>query len=64
LLFDFGVRRITYTSDTLLALSGMAKKFATDNGDEYLAGICKSDFRKGLLWAMRSVPDIGHACKC
>jgi len=59
LLCDFGVRRITYTSDKLFALSGMAKKFAVDNGDEYLAGIWKRDFRKGLLWAMRSYPTSG-----
>ena len=53
LLLDFGSRNLTYSSDVLRALSGVAQIFAADLEDEYMAGIWKRDFRKGLLWSVR-----------
>lgn len=53
LLIDFGLRNLTYSSDPLIALSAIAKMFAVDLEDLYMASIWMKDFRKGLLWNMR-----------
>jgi hypothetical protein len=41
---------LTYESDRLSALSGIAKKVFDRTGDTYLAGIWKQDLHIGLLW--------------
>ncbi|CAM1510990.1 Fc.00g085030.m01.CDS01 [Cosmosporella sp. VM-42] len=49
-LNEFGLRRLTYSTDALPAMSSTAKHYAVLTGDSYLAGIWKSDFHRGLLW--------------
>jgi hypothetical protein len=41
---------LTYESDCFLALSGLAKYFAHEFDDEYLAGMWKKDLFHQLLW--------------
>jgi hypothetical protein len=41
---------LTYTSDTLPALAGLARKFQKELNDEYLAGLWRTDILRGLLW--------------
>ncbi|KAI0424217.1 heterokaryon incompatibility protein-domain-containing protein [Xylaria sp. FL1042] len=48
-------RLLTYPQDALPAISGAAKLFAERLGDEYLAGIWRSDLR-GILWSYPSIP--------
>ncbi|KAF2650788.1 HET-domain-containing protein [Lophiostoma macrostomum CBS 122681] len=43
-------RNITFQSDKLPTLSGMAKLYADTAADEYLAGLWASDLHCGLLW--------------
>jgi len=54
----FSKGRLTYATDRLLAISGLAKR-EQDRiycGDEYLAGMWRSELVIGLLW-MASDPD-------
>lgn len=53
LLLDFGSRNLTCSSEVQSTLSDVAWIFAADLEDEYMAGIWKRDFRKGLLWSVR-----------
>ena len=46
----FGTRRLTYGNDALPAMSGIAKAFASALGDEYMAGLWRKDFIRGLVW--------------
>lgn len=55
---SFAGRNLTYESDRLPALSGIAKQVFNLTGDAYLAGIWKQDLDTGLLW--RSGRDNGH----
>lgn len=48
-------RLLTYPQDALPAISGAAKLFAEKLGDEYLAGIWRSDLR-GILWSYPNIP--------
>jgi hypothetical protein len=41
---------ITFLSDRLPALSGVASGFQKSTSDMYLAGLWKNDLHKGLLW--------------
>ncbi|KAI2618422.1 HET-domain-containing protein [Hypoxylon sp. NC1633] len=41
---------LTKESDTLIALSGIAKAFREVNGDAYLAGLWKGEICYGFLW--------------
>ena len=43
-------RKLTYQSDMLPAISGMAKLAQQSTGDTYLAGLWKSTLLRGLLW--------------
>jgi hypothetical protein len=42
--------QLTYETDKFPAISGLAKEFERQTGDEYVAGIWKGDFHRGLLW--------------
>jgi hypothetical protein len=44
--------RLTFESDALPALSGLASSFQTVLGDEYLAGIWRQDIIRGLFWGV------------
>ncbi|KAK7960537.1 hypothetical protein PG996_011182 [Apiospora saccharicola] len=51
LVEQFSSRRLTYATDRLPAISGIAKEFASLLGDEYVCGLWKSDLAYGLLWS-------------
>ncbi|KAI1310418.1 heterokaryon incompatibility protein-domain-containing protein [Xylaria venustula] len=46
----FTERALTLSSDRALAISGIAQIFAELSGDQYIAGLWKSNFHSGLLW--------------
>lgn len=50
MLMTYGKRELTNEGDRLPGLSGMASMMADITGDEYLAGLWKSDLARGLLW--------------
>ncbi|GKT65050.1 heterokaryon incompatibility protein [Colletotrichum tofieldiae] len=50
LLNAYSLRRITYASDKLPALSGLAQRLHQVIGGDYIAGLWTADFRRGLLW--------------
>jgi hypothetical protein len=43
-------RKLTYTSDMLPGLSGLASEIQTLTQDDYLVGLWKRDFARSLLW--------------
>ena len=43
-------RQLTFESDKLPAISGIASTFQKLTGDEYIAGIWKNDWPRGVLW--------------
>lgn len=54
MLEDYGHRLFTDIEDKLPAISGMAKYIADETGDEYLAGLWKSQLPSSLLWYVGS----------
>jgi hypothetical protein len=49
----YNYHHLTYPSDKLPALAGVASEFRKSiGGDTYLAGIWRDDFPRGLLWHM------------
>jgi hypothetical protein len=56
LIHFYSERKLTYASDKLSAISGIASMFSTLlPGDQYLAGLWKSKLLEGLCW---------HLCSC
>lgn len=51
MLHGYGRRLFTIIEDRLPAISGMAKYIADETGDEYLAGLWKSELPSSLLWS-------------
>ncbi|KAJ9659255.1 hypothetical protein H2198_003259 [Neophaeococcomyces mojaviensis] len=48
---DYSARRVKYTRDRLVAISGLAKIYGDVLGDyRYFAGLWQSDMLRGLLW--------------
>ncbi|PKS05934.1 hypothetical protein jhhlp_007767 [Lomentospora prolificans] len=47
---DYNARQLTFESDRLPALSGLAKLIQDQTGDKYLAGLWEKDLHHGLLW--------------
>lgn len=50
MLLDYCDRRLTYATDRLPALSGMAKIMSSKTNDRYVAGIWESNLPESLLW--------------
>ena len=50
LVGTYCARKLTITSDKLPALAGLAAQTHAIIGDDYLAGIWRSDLNRGLLW--------------
>ncbi|KAF4345167.1 tol [Fusarium beomiforme] len=50
LLWLYGKRELSKPSDKLPAISGLASIFAERLGDEYIAGLWRSDIIEGLCW--------------
>ncbi|KAK1241336.1 hypothetical protein MKX08_001310 [Trichoderma sp. CBMAI-0020] len=58
---DYSRRRLTYETDKFPAISALAKFFSEENpGQEYLAGLWKSDLQRGLLWTSSSKRKVQH----
>ncbi|KAK2769580.1 hypothetical protein CKAH01_15116 [Colletotrichum kahawae] len=51
LVDTYCTRNLTYQSDRLPAISGIAQEFAVALKDEYICGLWKSDLPSGLLWS-------------
>ena len=51
MLRDLSYRHLTYSSDNLVAIAGIAVQVHRDTGMTYLSGIWKEDIPRGLLWA-------------
>lgn len=47
---EYGARNFTFVEDRLPAISGMAKDLVDSTGDEYLAGLWKTDLPCSLVW--------------
>jgi hypothetical protein len=53
---DYSAARLTYTSDKLIAFSGMAKDFRSRRpNDTYIAGMWKEDLVDSLVWSVRAL---------
>ena len=51
LIEDYSARQLSYPTDRLVAISGMAKMYGDIIGDDqYYAGLWKEDMIRGLLW--------------
>jgi len=44
--------RLTFQKDKLVALSGVARRIGSRTGDQYLAGLWRTDLELQLLWAV------------
>lgn len=51
IISDYSERSLTYDSDLLPALSGIASEVQRGNRDEYLVGCWKGDLLNDLLWS-------------
>jgi hypothetical protein len=54
ILQQYSQRQLTYRSDKLPALSGLASHYAGLTGHNYLAGIWREDLARLLLWSMNA----------
>lgn len=50
LVQSYSQLELTYKTDRLPALSGIASHVASETGDDYLAGLWRQDIAPGLLW--------------
>lgn len=55
ILNHYGDRLFTLVEDRLPGISGMAKYIADKNGDEYLAGLWKTELPSSLIWYAYSI---------
>jgi hypothetical protein len=53
-VYAYSRRAISKSEDKLLAISGIAEKWAEAMGDEYLAGLWRRNLPVGLLWVSNS----------
>lgn len=53
----YSARKLTYHTDRLPAIAGIAKEFASVLGDQYLCGLWKSDLTLGLVWSSTSADE-------
>jgi hypothetical protein len=54
----FAGRELTYDTDKLPAISGLANKIQQVTGDVYMAGLWKKDIAAGLCWGARFNEDV------
>lgn len=50
MLWEYGSRKLTFPSDKLPALAGVAKVYSELLNDEYVAGLWRKSMLKGLFW--------------
>ncbi|KAI1384254.1 HET-domain-containing protein [Hypoxylon trugodes] len=64
LVTQYGKRELSYESDRFPALSALARTISEKlQGQEYLAGLWKSDLHKGLLWSPSHWDDLASYLK-
>lgn len=51
---EYTTRSLFHENDTLVAVSSLAYETATATGDQYVAGLWRSDLLRGLLWTAKS----------
>jgi hypothetical protein len=56
LVRDYGKRDLTYITDRLPALSGLAKVFESQLHDKYIAGLWLNNLIEGLCWDSPFIP--------
>ncbi|KAF2810918.1 HET-domain-containing protein [Mytilinidion resinicola] len=56
LVKEYSRRSLTYSSDVLPALSGLANALAKKHGCTYVAGLWKEDLQIGLIWYVTGRP--------
>jgi len=56
LVNKYSIRELTYSSDKLVALAGLASRTAASSGWDYLAGHWRQDLEKTLLWTAGGMP--------
>lgn len=62
LIEDYSARKLTYTSDTLSALAGLASPVSHLYSLDYVAGLWRQDVERGLLWSRApSTMNLGRA---
>lgn len=61
---EYSGRALTFSSDRLAALSGLAKAVHLKKGVEYLAGIWKDSVLTGLLWRRTGAGSKAEAYRC
>ncbi|CZR56272.1 uncharacterized protein PAC_06160 [Phialocephala subalpina] len=61
---DYSRRYLTYWTDRLPALSGMASRYSKEIGSEYLAGLWLSDFPRCLAWYRQELSDCRTGKPC
>ncbi|KAF5004242.1 hypothetical protein FDECE_9271 [Fusarium decemcellulare] len=49
-VMDYTRRNLTYQSDKLAAVAGVAKAFKQERGYRYLAGLWEEDLVRGIMW--------------
>jgi hypothetical protein len=54
LIANFSARSITYASDRMPALAGLAREFSHPALGDYLAGVWSGDLFQGLCWEVRT----------
>jgi hypothetical protein len=60
ILWSYGPRLLTKSSDKLPALGGVAAMVAERLGDQYVAGLWRQSIVEGLLWQALSVTEVGE----
>lgn len=58
LVEGYSARELTFESDRLPAISGIARKIHEISGDTYMAGLWKKDLGAGLCWRERGFGDL------
>lgn len=53
LVEEYSKRTLTYQSDILSALAGLAKELASTQNIDYTNGLWKNDLARGLLWSIK-----------
>jgi hypothetical protein len=60
LVREYLIRHISFPSDKLPAISGLATRFQTAGMGKYIAGLWKNNIIKELLWTMDSGTDFRY----
>jgi hypothetical protein len=52
---DYSRTNVTYSTDRLVALSGLARAIQLQTGDDYIAGLWRSSFLRDLCWEIENL---------